>query len=243
MRQLLLFSTSTVHGTGYMEYALPAIDRFLDGVREVLFVPWARPGGISPQEYTRRFRRALEPRGLRITGLDEATDPVATVAAAPSVYIGGGNTFVLLRSLYEAGVVRALQERVAGGMPYMGSSAGANVAGRSIGTTNDMPIVYPPSFDALGLVPFNINPHYLDPDPDSKHMGETRETRIREFHVFNQQPVVGLREGAWIEVNGDRAALRGSSGGWLFGRNSEPRPLHGGDDLSHLLKIPSSAAP
>jgi len=235
MRQLLLFSTSTVHGTGYMEYALPAIGEFLGGAREVLFVPWARPGGVTPQRYTERFREALEPIGLRVTGLHEADDPVAAVAAASSVYIGGGNTFVLLRSLYKANVVAALQQRVAEGMPYMGSSAGANVAGQSIGTTNDMPIVYPPSFDALGLVPFNINPHYLDPDPESRHMGETREIRIREFHVFNPQPVLGLREGAWIEVQADRARLRGATGGLLFRSGAGSQALAEGDDLSALL--------
>jgi dipeptidase E len=235
MRHLMLLSTSTVHGSGYLEYAIPHLQEFLGDCRSILFVPWARPGGITPQRYTELFRKHLSPAGFTVSGLHEADDPVAAVAAAESVYVGGGNTFVLLRALYESDVVRPLQDRVATGMPYLGSSAGANVAGRSIGTTNDMPIVYPPSFDALGLVPFNINPHYLDPAPESTHMGETRETRIGEFHGFNQQPVVGLREGAWIEVQGDRAALGGERGGRLFRRGEDPIEVTAGTDLSELL--------
>jgi dipeptidase E len=218
-----------------MEYALPTISAFLGDVREALFIPWARPSGVSHERYTESFRTALATIDCAVTGIHEADDPVAAVAAARSVYIGGGNTFVLLRALYESGVVRALRGRVDEGLHYMGSSAGANVAGRSIGTTNDMPIVYPPSFDALGLVPFNINPHYLDPAPGSTHMGETRETRIREFHVFNEQPVVGLREGAWLEVTGDTARVGGDTGGLLFTQGADPAPLQAGTDVSGLL--------
>jgi dipeptidase E len=235
MRRLLLFSTSTVHGTGYMEYALPALDAFLGAEREILFIPWARPGGVSHERYTEAFSDALKGIGGEVRGLHEAEDPVAAIAAAKSVYTGGGNTFVLLRAMYESGIVRELRRRVLEGMPYMGSSAGANVAGRSIGTTNDMPIVYPPSFDALGLVPFNINPHYLDADPSSRHMGETRETRIREFHVFNRQAVVGLREGAWVEIDGETATLHGETGGVLFTRGAEASELMPRHDLSALM--------
>ena len=122
-------------------------------------------------------------------------------------------------------------------MPYMGSSAGSNVAGLTIGTTNDMPIVHTPSFDALGLVPFNLNPHYLDPDPDSTHMGETRQTRIQEFHVQNPEPVIGLREGAWLRVVGPAMRLEGHSGARLFRHDGEPEELAAGSDLSDMLQI------
>jgi dipeptidase E len=142
---------------------------------------------------------------------------------------------VLLRGLYEAGVIDAIRERVADGMPYLGTSAGSNVACVTLGTTNDMPVVEPPHFAALGLVPFNINPHYLDPDPGSTHMGETRATRINEFHVFNDQPVVGLREGAMLHVDGNTMTLRGTSDARLFRKGQEPDEFAPGDDMSFLL--------
>jgi len=124
--------------------------------------------------------------------------------------------------MYDANLLDAVRIRVSDGMPYIGASAGSNLAGLTVGTTNDMPIVHPPSFDALGLVPFNINPHYLDPDPASTHKGETRETRIHEFHVFNSQPVVGLREGAWLHVTGDTMRVEGVAGARIFTRGREP---------------------
>lgn len=235
MRALMLFSTSTVHGSGYMEYALPYLREFLDPVRDILFLPYARPSGISHERYTGMFRERLQPAGFEVTGASETPDPVAAVHAAGSVFIGGGNTFVLLRALYELGLIEPIRARVAGGMPYMGSSAGSNVAGLSLGTTNDMPIVQPPSFTALALVPFNINPHYLDPDPGSTHMGETRETRIREFHCFNEQPVLAMREGALLRVQGERAQLLGDRGGRLFRAGQDPAELEAGADLSGLL--------
>jgi dipeptidase E len=126
-------------------------------------------------------------------------------------------------------------------MPYMGSSAGSNLAGLTIGTTNDMPIVEPRSFRALGLVPFNINPHYQDPDPGSTHMGETRETRIAEFHRFNEQPVLGLREGAILRVEGDSARVVGSRGGRLFRARSDATEVESGENVSFLLEADLSA--
>lgn len=237
MSRLLLLSTSTVHGSAYMEYALPHLRDFLGSVRSILFVPYARPGGRSHEEYTRAFRERVEPGGFEITGIHEAGDPAAAVRAAESIFVGGGNTFVLLRELHRREVLEAIRDRVVKGLPYMGSSAGSNIAGPSIGTTNDMPIVTPPSLEALDLVPFNINPHYVDPDPDSTHMGETRETRIREFHVFNDQPVVGLREGALLRIEGSEVELRGETGGRLFRAGEEPEELEPGRCLD---RIPST---
>ena len=235
MRRILLLSTSTVHGTGYLEYAIPYIDDLLAGIREILFVPYARPGGISHDRYAELFRSALEAAGYRVQSIHEATDPAAAIKAATAVFVGGGNTFVLLNALREQRLVELVRQRVAAGMPYIGSSAGSNVAGLSLATTNDMPIVQPSSFEAFGLVPFNINPHYIDPDPGSTHMGETRETRIKEFHAFNPQPVVALREGALLRVQGDQATVEGDGGGRLFLAGQSPTELSSGDRLDDLL--------
>lgn len=235
MRDILLLSTSTVHGSGFLEYAETEIRMFFGGRSTVLFVPFARPGGTTHEAYTEVTRNRFRELGFDVIGLHEASDPVVAVRESEAVFVGGGNTFVLLRTLYETGVLLPLRERALAGMPYMGSSAGSNIAGLTIGTTNDMPIVEPTSFAALGLVPFNINPHYLDPDPRSTHMGETRETRIGEFHHFNTQPVLGLREGAMLRVRGDRGEVVGTRGGRLFRAGAEPEEIAGGSDVSHLL--------
>jgi len=239
MPRLLLFSTSTVHGGAYMEYAVPFVRDFLGATDPILFVPYARPSGITHERYTDLFRQRLGAAGYTVTGIHEAADPLEAVQSAASLFIGGGNTFVLLRALYEAGLVEAIRRRVADGMPYLGSSAGSNVAGRSIGTTNDMPIVFAPSFEALALVPFNINPHYLDPEPDSTHMGETRETRIKEFHVFNPQPVVALREGALLRVEATSMELLGTRGGRLFRAGQGGEEIGIGTRLDELLATES----
>ena len=234
-KNLLLISTSTVHGSGYLEYCSGDIHSFLDGLQTVLFVPYARPGGMSHDAYTKNAAVVFEGMGIGLTGMHVAPNPVAAVNAAAALFIGGGNTFLLLRELYRVGVLDAIRAKVRSGMPYIGTSAGSNVAGLTIGTTNDMPIVYPPSFEALGLVPFNINPHYLDPDPNSTHKGETRETRIKEFHVLHDQPVVGLREGAMLHIAGSSVKLLGSNGARLFLSHDEPAEFQTGDEMGFLL--------
>ncbi len=234
-RQLLLISTSTVHGSGYLDYCSSEIIAFLPGSPRVLFVPYARPSGLTHDEYTEKAAGKFAQMGLELAGIHAASDPVAAVRAAGALFVGGGNTFVLLDQLYRNNLMEVIREGVADGLPYVGTSAGSNVAGATIGTTNDMPIVYPPSFDALGLVPFNINPHFLDPDPDSTHKGETREIRIKEFHVFNEQPVVGLREGALLHVVGNSVQLKGSVGGRLFRRDAAPEEVVSGARLDFLL--------
>jgi dipeptidase E len=235
MRDILLLSTSAVHGSRYLEYCEAEIGTFLHGRETVLFIPYARPGGALHADYTKRTRQRFEAMGFRLDGIHEAPDPVSAVRQAKAIFVGGGNTFVLLRELYRKELLPLIRQRAVDGMPYLGSSAGSNVAGLSIGTTNDMPVVHPPRFEALGLIPFNVNPHYLDPDPGSTHMGETRETRIREFHHFNPQPVIGLREGSMMRVQGDRAWLAGQSGGILFRSGSEPQELEADADVSFLL--------
>lgn len=187
-----------------------------NNVKEVIFVPYAKANG-DYDGYTKLMGDALSSFGYTVKGLHTFSDPVAAVAAAQSIYVGGGNTFVLLKKLYDLNLVELIRKRVfEDGMPYMGSSAGSNVATKSINTTNDMPIVYPPTFDALKLVPFNINPHYFDADENSTHKGETREDRIKEFHALNDAPVLGLREGTMVLVDDDKANLLGTFNARLF---------------------------
>jgi len=209
MQRLFLASTSTVHGKPYLTYILPNLAQFFKGVDEIVFIPFARPSGLTHDEYTAVARKAFATINIKVKGLHEFDDPIKAVKEARGFFTGGGNSFVLLNELYQINVLDRLKEAVLDGIPYFGTSAGSNVAGPSIRNTNDMPIVYPPSFDALGAIPFNINPHYLDPDPTSKHMGETRETRINEYQFYNKIPVIGLREGSWLEVLGDEIMLRG----------------------------------
>ena len=235
--RLLLISSSTVHGSGYLDHCAEEIRSFLGGgVSRVLFVPFAlhdRDG------YAATARERFAAMGYRLDSLHDvagsAAEAVAAVEAAEAVFIGGGNTFRLLSALWELEVVEPLRRRVAAGMPYLGTSAGSNVACPTIRTTNDMPIVEPPTFEALALVPFQINPHYLDPDPGSTHKGETREQRLREYHEENELPVVGLREGAMLRVEGTAVELRGSSGARLFRRGGEPAEHRPPARLDELL--------
>ncbi len=232
-KRLLLVSNSTVHGEGYLHHCASAINAFLGDCPSTLFVPYAL---ADHQGYADKARESFSKWGRTITSIHEAADPVQAVEQAHSIFIGGGNTFCLLNALYQNKLIEPIRKRAAQGMPYMGSSAGTNVACLTIGTTNDMPIVQPPSFEALQLAPFNINPHYLDPDPNSKHMGETREERILQFHEENAQPVVGLREGNWLLIEGDSVQLQGTTGARLFQRGQAPRELASPGDLSFLLQ-------
>ncbi|MGA7616981.1 MAG: dipeptidase PepE [Thermoanaerobaculia bacterium] len=233
MRRLLLISTSTTYGTGYLDHAAEEIRDFLGSVRSVLFVPYALH---DRDAYAEKARERFGAMGLTLHSIHRTEDPVAAVRDAESVFIGGGNTFRLLDTLCALDLIEPLRRRVLDGMPYVGTSAGSNVATLSIRNTNDMPIVYPPTFDALRLIPFNLNPHFVDADPSSKHMGETRETRIREFHEENDAPVVGLREGAWLRVEWPEITLGGTSGAKLFEKGRDAIELAPGASLAHLLE-------
>jgi dipeptidase E len=232
MRCLLLISNSTMHGRGYLEHVAAELRALLGSIDRVLFVPWA----LSDHDgYEARARAFFATLGVELTSVHRAPNPLAAVGAAPAVFIGGGNTFRLLDRLQRTGLAAAIAARAMAGMPYIGSSAGTNVATRSIATTNDMPIVHPASLVAMGLVPFQINPHYLDPDPGSTHMGETREERIRQFHEEDATPVLGLREGCWLRVQGDRLQLLGTTNARLFRRGAPPEEFVPGADLSFLM--------
>jgi dipeptidase E len=231
-RRLLLISTSTVFGTHYLEHAFDELREVLEGARRVLFIPFALQDWTG---YAGRARAAFTELGKGLDSLHEARHPEQAVLAAQAIFCGGGNTFRLLDALYERDVLPCIRRRVDEGMPYTGASAGSNLACPTIKTTNDMPIVEPPSFDALGLVPFQINPHYVDAVAGSTHMGETRETRIREFHEENETPVVGLREGALLRVEGERVELRGKAGARIFRRGEAPVDVMPVADLGAYL--------
>jgi dipeptidase E len=231
-RRLLLISNSTNHGEGFLDHCLAEIDDFLGSARRLVFIPFALK---DRQGYGAKAAERLADIGVEAATLTADEAGLRRLRDAEAVFVGGGNTFRLLKTLQESGLLPALRERALAGMPYIGSSAGTNLATPTIRTTNDMPIVQPASFDALNLVPFQINPHYIDPEPGSTHMGETREQRLREFHEENGTPVVGLREGAWLRVEGDRATLGGANGARIFRREREPEERKSGAALDDLL--------
>ena len=231
---LLAASTSTMYGGGFLEYLLPELSKLFENVSELLFIPYARPGGISHDIYTRKAQKAIQPLGIDVKGIHEFDNAKQAINEAQAIFVGGGNTFVLVKELYENNILDSLREVVRKGTPYLGTSAGSNITGPSVRTTNDMPIVEPPSLDALGFLPFNLNPHYLDPDPDSRHQGETRETRIAEFHAYNKEAVIGLREGSWILVQGDNISLEGTLSARIFELGKKPYELYPGKELNFL---------
>lgn len=236
IRNLLLISNSTLHGSGYLDHCEDEIRKFLKKNSNILFIPYARPSGISHTEYTKIAYNRFKKMDFELTGIQTYKNPKKAIIKAEAIFIGGGNTFVLLNDLYKKNILKIIRKKVSEGMQYIGTSAGSNVACKSIKTTNDMPIIYPPSFKALNLVPFNINPHYIDPQPESKHMGETRETRIKEFHFYNKEYVVGLREGAMLNINNDKITLKGTTGAKVFKKGVETKEYKPGDTLNFLLK-------
>lgn len=234
MKHILIASTSTIYGSGYLDYLMEELSVFFKDSSEILFIPYARPGGISHEDYTNKAAEAFVKIGKSVKGIHEFKNPIEAVKNAKGIFTGGGNTFVLVNQLYQNNLLESLKTVILNGTPYLGTSAGSNICGLTINTTNDMPIVYPPSFKTLGLVPFNINPHYLDPDPNSTHKGETRETRIKEFHAFNSPPVVGLREGSWLDVKDDSIILKGDLRARIFEYNKEAYEIEAGTDLIQL---------
>ncbi|WP_332019346.1 dipeptidase PepE [Kaistella sp.] len=228
---IILASTSTLFGGNYLEYLRSEIENLFRETEEIIFVPFARPGGISHEEYTEKAREFFTQINIKVKGLHEFEDKIEAVNNAKGIFTGGGNTFLLVKTLHEENLMEVLKENVEKGTPYLGCSAGSNIGGLNMKTTNDMPIVYPPSFECMGLVPFNINPHYLDPNPDLKHNGETRETRIKEFLTQNNTKVVGLREGNWIRKIGQKITVEGKELTRIFEKNKEPYEIAPGTEL------------
>lgn len=234
MKNIIIASTSTLHGGDYLEYLLPELSVHFEHCKTILFIPFARPGGISHEEYTAKVTLAFAKINKKVKGIHEFEDFSKAITNAEGIFTGGGNTFLLVTQLYKNKIMTILAEAVKSGIPYLGTSAGSNICGLTMQTTNDMPIIYPPSFVTLGLIPFDLNPHYLDPDPQSKHMGETREARINEFHAFNNVPVLGLREGSWLTVKGSRITLKGTLQARLFMPNQTAIEIESETDLSYL---------
>lgn len=234
MKKAIIASTSTVFGGTYLEYLLPTLAEHFKDVSNLVFIPFARPGGISHEDYTDKVKPVFKQLNIEVKGIHEFENPIEAINNAEAIFTGGGNTFVLVSMLYKFNLLDAIQNAVENGTPYLGTSAGSNICGLTMGTTNDMPIVYPSSFRTLGLVSFNLNPHYLDPIEGSQHMGETRETRINEFHHYNPQSVLGLREGSWLEVLGKTITLKGNLPARLFQQGKEPIEIETETDLSNL---------
>lgn len=235
MKNLIIASTSTLHNGSYLEYLLPELEIHFKNVSTLLFIPYARPSGITHDEYTKKVKEVFSTIGKNVKGLHEFENPIEAINNAEGIFTGGGNTFLLVSELYRNNVIDVLEQKLKDGIPYLGTSAGSNICGLTMGTTNDMPILYPPSFKTLGMVPFNINPHYLDPDINSKHMGETRETRINEFHKFNPQEVIGLREGSWLDVKGEKIILKGNLTARWFIANKAPIEIDPETDIKKIL--------
>ena len=227
--ELMLISNSYQFGKGYLDHCIKEISEFL-GKREITFIPYALN---NHKEHTSFVRKRFEEFEINVIGVNEVKTPKKVIQKAESIFIGGGNTFRLINMLYKQNLVLPIRSAVREGSLYLGSSAGANVACPTIKTTNDMPIVYPPSFVALRLVPFQINPHYKDAEPKSKDMGETREDRIKEFHEENTFPVIGLYEGSWLRISKGVVTLGGASGAKVFwkGQKAEKFPPYHTFDL------------
>ena len=234
MKKMLLASTSTIYGQKYLEYLHDEIKNLFSGCKKILFVPYARPSGISHLEYTEKAKNVFKILNLEIIDYTNE-DLKESLEKCDGIFIGGGNTFLLLDKLYQYSLIDILKNKIDSGIPYLGTSAGTNICGITIGTTNDMPIVHVKSLEALGIIDFNINPHYLDPIDGFEHMGESRETRINEFHKFNDQFVIGLREGSYLQVQGDDIYLKGLKHAIIFKKENEKFEIENGFNLKNII--------
>ena len=237
MTDVLLLSNSRAPGQGYLEHARTEIAGLLAGRQRLLFIAFA---SSEPDQYARLMREAMGPLRISVEAAHAVADVPDAVAKAEAVFVGGGNTFRLLHRMRAAGALDVLRERALDGMPYIGVSAGSNLACPTIRTTNDMPIVHPGPFEALGLIPFQVNPHYPYAEAPDTRSGETRAERLAQFVEENDVPVLGLREGTWLRVTGRRASLGGVTEARLFRRGVAAEELGAGSDVSWLLDLPAS---
>jgi dipeptidase E len=230
-RQLLLISNSTLHGSGYLDHAEGEIRDFVQARTRVIFVPYAVH---DRRAYAAKAQGRFREMGLSLTSIHDVSNVSRAVDEAEVIFVGGGNTFRLLKGLHDHDLLGPIRRRVAAGAPYIGSSAGSIVACPTLRTTKDMPVVQPPSFEALGLVSFQISPHYLDPDPASTHMGETQEERIMQFLEENEETVVGLREGSLLRIQERTIVLKGPNR--IFRRGEKPLEVAPDSNLCSLVE-------
>jgi len=232
MPRTLLISNSTVYGRGYLDHVEEEIKNLLGCSRTVLFFPYAL---YNRDDYAAKAKARFLAMGYSIESAHATDNPQQAIERTDAIFIGGGNTFRLLKALQDLDLLEPIRRKVRNGTPYIGSSAGSNVAGLTIKTTKDMPIVQPRSFESLGLVPFQISPHYLDPDPNSLHMGETQEERILQFLEENETPVIGIREGAWLLSENGGVTLKGETGARIFRRGEIPVEVAAGAEISGFV--------
>jgi dipeptidase E len=235
---ILLISNSTVHGRAYLDHVEAQIKTFLTDARNVLFFPFALHGH---DDYADTVKGRFASMGCLLESVHRTRDPHKAIEQADSIFIWGGNTFRLLKALQDLELLELIRTKVNSGTPYIGSSAGSNVAGPTIKTTKDMPIVQPRSFDSLGLVPFQISPHFQDPDPNSTQMGETQEERIQQCLEENETPVVGIREGAWLLIEDGAVKLKGENGARIFRPDHTPVEAVAGTEISGLVGGPDAS--
>jgi len=233
--RILLISNSTVHGRGYLDHVEEEIKAFLGGATTILFLPFALH---DRDDYAAKAKPRFSAMGYSLESAHGTNNPQKAIEQTDTIFIGGGNTFRLLKALQDLELLEPIRRKVKSGAPYIGSSAGSNVAGPTIKTTKDMPIAQPRSFDSLRLIPFQISPHYLDSDPNSTHMGETQEERILQFLEENETPVVGIREGAWLRIENGAVTLKGETGARIFRRGQAPVEVTPGAEISKLVGGP-----
>jgi dipeptidase E len=231
-KQLLLISNSTRHGSGYLDHAEKEIRDFVGGGTSALFVPHAVH---DRRAYAAKAEERLREMGLSVTSIHDVSNMPRAGGEAEVIFVGGGNTFRLLKGLHDHDLVSPIRQRVAASVPYLGSRAGSSVACPSLKTTKDMPVVQPPSFEALGLVSFQIRPHYQDPDSATTHMGETQGERIMQFLEENEAPVVGLREGSILLVREGAVLLKRPNSARIFRRGESAVEVPSGSNLRPVL--------
>lgn len=234
-KRILLISNSTVYSRGYLDHVEEQIKSFLGRATKILFVPFALH---DRDTYAAKAKARFAAMGYSVEAAHAVSGTRKAIEQTDAIFVGGGNTFRLLKALQDLDLLDPIRRKVSGGAPYIGTSAGSNVAGPTIKTTKDMPIVQPRSFDSLGVVPFQISPHFQDPDPNSKHMGETQEERILQFLEENQTPVTGIREGAWLVCENSAVTLQGDAGARIFRRGEAPVEAKPGDNIVDLVGGP-----
>ena len=234
MKKMILASTSTIHGEEFLEYLLKEIKNLFVGCKNILFIPFARPSGLTHLAYTKKVQDQFKKVNLSVVDYSKDNDFLQKLEKSDGLFIGGGNTFLLLHQLNKLKLIEKIREKILSGTPYLGTSAGTNICGISIGTTNDMPIVEIESRQSLQILPFNINPHFYEKNNDSEHMGESRETRIQEFLIYNKQPVIGLKEGSFLKINQENIILEGKESAIIFERNQKPYAINSGFNLKKL---------